>query len=357
MSIYIEGLKKGREIYPGYILTSDFVACANGAFTFAKKDGEEYFVKAFLAPKIPSVKVKISPRVRKKKQEACERFKKNFLGIIATFNKNLDPKKGQLIYPADFREGNTTFLQFSPKIKIAHTDPKEVASYNNDDKLVLLKSLANAISLVHMHGVVHSDIKFENVLIKKTSSGLLSTKIIDFDGSYFEKSPHPPALMHFDQSYMAPELSLYNQNDSSIKNEDLTTKADIFSLGVVLHEYCTGNRPTVRGVKEGEIVYLGDAVNTDTEIIVDEEILGDHLSKIIKSTFNKNYKMRPTANDLFKEISEAHIDLHAVKIKNKVVKPTAKSSVPHVAKSSSKTTKPKIVEPIDGLKIISKKKD
>ncbi len=356
MSAYVEGLKKGIIIEPGYKLITDFEQSANGLFAFAAKGGREYFVKAFSKPKIPRVKG-LSPKLIQKKRAACDNFKNNYLKIIDAFSKNLDLDNGQLNVPIYFCSGGSTFFQFSNKTDIAHTDPNDVARYDKDIKIVLLKSIVNAVSLIHMNKVVHSDLKFDNILIKKTKSGFLTTKIIDFDGSYIDKSPHPTNYLHFDQSYMAPELSLYNQNDSSIKNEDLTTKADIFSLGVVLHEYCTGNRPTVRGVKEGEIVYLGDAVNTDTEIIVDEEILGDHLSKIIKSTFNKNYKMRPTANDLFKEISEAHIDLHAVKIKNKVVKPTAKSSVPHVAKSSSKTTKPKIVEPIDGLKIISKKKD
>ena len=353
MSIYIEGLKKGREIYPGYILTSDFVACANGAFTFAKKDGEEYFIKAFLAPKIPSVELKMSPRVRKKKQEACERFKKNFLGIIATFNKNLDPKKGQLIYPADFREGNTTFFQFSPKIKIAHTDPKEVASYNNNDKLVLLKSLANAVSLVHMHGVVHSDIKFENVLIKKTSSGLLSTKIIDFDGSYFEKSPHPPALMHFDQSYMAPELSLYNQDDPRIKPNDLTVKADIFSLGVLMHEYCTGVRPRVKNMASGDI-YLGDAVNANKELVINEDVLGLNLTNIIKKTLVKDYHQRPSATEILSELNSAHIDLHKVNFTTKPKLST--SSTPTIRPTKKPEPKSTTETSIPGFKIVSKKK-
>ena len=112
MTVYVEGITKGTEIYPGYIVMKDFEQCANGAFTFARKDGEEYFIKAVFAPKVPKPDAKISARVRKKKQDACNKFKKNFLGIIATFNKNLDPKKGQIIYPSDFRQGGSTFLQF-----------------------------------------------------------------------------------------------------------------------------------------------------------------------------------------------------------------------------------------------------
>ncbi len=354
MSIYVEGLTMGREMHPGYTLIKNFEACANGAFTFARKDGEEYFVKAFLAPKVPKPDSKISLRVRKKKQDACNRFKKNFLGIIAAFNKNLDPKKGQLIYPSDFRQGGSTFFQFSPRIKIAHTDPREVAGYDSDIKLALLKSLANAISLVHMHGVVHSDIKFENVLIKKTSSGLLSTKIIDFDGSYFEKSPHPPALMHFDQSYMAPELSFYNQDNDRVQNADMTSKADIFSLGVLMHEYCTGERPRVKNMAPGDI-YLGDAVNANKEIVLNEEAIGTNLANIIKKTLQKDYNERPAATEILRELNSAHIELHKIGHSSRPKsKPTAK--VATTAKSVPKVKKATEEISMSGFKIVSKKK-
>ena len=358
MSAYVEGLKKGIIIEPGYKLVTDFEQSANGLFAFAKKDGKEYFVKAFSKPKIPKA-VGLSPKLIKKKLDACDKFKNNYLRIIDTFNKNLNIEKGQLNVPIYFCSGGSTFFQFSNKTEIAHTNPIEISKYESYIKTVLIKSVINAVSLIHMNKVVHSDLKFDNILVKKTKSGLLTTKIIDFDGSYIEHDPHPTNYLHFDQSYMAPELSLYNQNHKSIKRNDLTTKADIFSLGIVIHEYCTGKRPTVNGTKKGEIVYLGDAVNKGAEIVLDEKILGDQLSKIIKTTLHKDYNMRPTALDLLKEISSAHIDLHKVVIiddKSKK-KSVPRSSVPRVTSSEKRTLKSAPKENIKGLKIISKKKD
>ena len=356
MSAYVEGLKKGIIIEPGYKLITDFEQSANGLFAFASKAGKEYFVKAFSKPKIPKIKG-LSPKLIKKKRAACDKFKNNYLKIIDAFSKNLDLNHGQLNVPVYFCSGGSTFFQFSNKTEIAHTDPIDVAKYDNDIKVVLLKSLVNAVSLIHMNKVVHSDLKFDNILVKKTKSGLLTTKIIDFDGSYIEHAPHPVNFLHFDQSYMAPELSLYNQNDDSIKSNDLTTKADIFSLGVVMHEYCTGRRPEVKGVNDGEIVYLGDAVNAGKEIILDEKVLGGHLSKIINSTFHKDYNMRPTALDLFQELSSAHIDMHKVTYGRKNKKPISKSTVPHhVTIKSKKPTKTVSVKTTEGLNIISKKK-
>ena len=353
MTLNIEGLKKGMVIEPGYKLVSNFEQTANGAFAFANKSGEEYFGKAFLSPKYPKPGLKISAQVKEKKKRACSEFTKNCMGIIAAFSKNLDPKKGQLIFPLDFRQGGSTYFQFTPKIDIAHREPYTVAGYNVDIKLTLLKSLVNAISLIHMHNIVHGDIKFDNVLIKKTKSGLLGAKIIDFDGSYFSKSPHRIELMHSDQLYQAPELSYYAQENPLVTKLDMTTKADIFSLGILMHEYCTGERPRVKNKAPGEI-YLGGAVNSSEEIILQDEVIGPELSKIIKRTLQKEYHLRPSAVDILNELNNAHIELHKINHTSKSETKTTKSPI-HETRSPGKY---KITNeiPISGFKIVSKKK-
>ena len=353
MTLNIEGLKKGMVIEPGYKLISGFEQTANGAFAFALKSGNEYFVKAFLSPKYPKPGLKISARVKKKKERACSEFTKNCIGIIAAFSKNLDPKKGQLIFPLDFRQGGSTYFQFTPKIDIAHREPYIVAGYSVDIKLALLKSLVNAISLIHMHDIVHGDIKFDNVLIKKTKSGFLVAKIIDFDGSYFSKTPHRIELMHSDQLYQAPELTYYSQENPHITKSDMTTKADIFSLGILMHEYCTGERPRVKNKALGEI-YLGGAVNSDEEIILQNETIGPELSKIIKATLQKDYRLRPSAVDILNELNNAHIELHNISHTSKPKVETITSPI-HKTRSTSKYKSTTEIS-ISNFKIVSKKR-
>ena len=360
MGYYVEGAGKGDRI-DDYFLLQDFDQAANGFISFASKGTEKFFIKAFAKPKYPIPGAKVSEKVRQKKLQACERFKNNYENIVKIFRNNLDPKKGQLIFPVEFRRMKSTFLQFSPKIEIAHTSPSEVArEYDLDMKLVLLKSLVNAVNLIHINKIVHGDLKFDNVLIKKTVSKLPTTKIIDFDGSYLSESPHEPQYMHSDQTYMAPELSLYSQKSEAINEKDMTTAADIFSLGIILHEYCSGERPRVKYTEEKKINYLGDAVNLGMKIEINEEIIGENLSKIISEMLSKDYRKRPSAGDVFKEIKSSHIEIHQVKLPIKSEKKATKSAsyfgtTSSVPSSGSKKSK-LVEEPLHGLKIISKKK-
>ena len=146
---------------------------------------------------------------------------------------------------------------------------------------------------------------------------------------------------------MAPELSLYNQKNPIIKNEDLTTQADVFSLGIIFHEYCTGKRPFVSGAKPSELYYLGDAINNDEEIILQDEVLGDHLTKIISHMLAKDSSKRPTVVDVLNDLSSAEISI-------KEIKKTMKKDKVKISDSAVKI--PKINDGLE-FNIISKKKE
>ena len=343
MSAYVEGLKKG-DIFNEYVLMEDFSPSANGFISHAKRDGEDFFIKAFAKPKYPKNAHLMSEKIIRKKKERCQVFQKNFIDMVEVFKENLNQKNGQLIYPVEFHRLDSTYLQISPRIEIAHQTPNELRNYPSEFKVILLKSLTNAITLLHKNNIVHSDLKFDNILIKKTKTSMPVAKIIDFDGSYFTKRPHLPEYMHFDQSYMAPELSLYNQKSPIIKEEDLTTQADVFSLGIIFHEYCTGKRPFVSGAKPNEIYYLGDAINNDEEIILQDNVLGDHLTKIISKMLSKNITDRPSVEDVLNDLNSAEISIKQMKKEIKSKDSKSSHGIPNINDGSS-------------FNIISKKKN
>ena len=157
--------------------------------------------------------------------------------------------------------------------------------------------------MLHDNRVVHSDLKPDNILVKETYAKVLSAKIIDFDGSYISEDPHPKDFLHFDQSYMAPELSLYNQDDENIEKSMMTDKTDIFSLGIIFHEYITGKRPLISGKEHNDIQYIGDALNSDCEVILSTDIIGEKLSGLIRSMIARDYTKRPSATDILGELN------------------------------------------------------
>ena len=76
--------------------------------------------------------------------------------------------------------------------------------------LVLLKTVAHSLRILHDLGIVHSDLKPSNVLIKRTELGY-TTKLIDFDSSYIAGSPPPPEEIVGTINYYSPELLGYIQ--------------------------------------------------------------------------------------------------------------------------------------------------
>ena len=113
------------------------------------------------------------------------------------------------------------------------------------EALSIVPPVCDALQCAHDHGIVHRDIKPENLLIDK--AGVV--KIADFGiakmiaapaaegASGATGAPSSPATMALGTpDYAAPE-----QRDASAATDH---RADIYSLGVVLYEMLTGERPT-----------------------------------------------------------------------------------------------------------------
>ncbi|WAK00441.1 serine/threonine protein kinase [Methylobacter sp. YRD-M1] len=102
-----------------------------------------------------------------------------------------------------------------------------------DEAIQLIKLLARCLDFVHQKGVIHRDIKPENILFRKNGSPVLtdfgvakqlqSDTSLTMDGSAIG-SPH----------YLSPEQA---------EQKPLDARTDIYSLGIILYEMLTGQKP------------------------------------------------------------------------------------------------------------------
>jgi serine/threonine protein kinase len=233
---------KAGDVVNGYTILEDFrvVGAGLSKWTFAAKDGREYFIKEFLSPTYPDEHAPGSAQTKMRKRRRCAAFERHQRRIQAAL-ASVSGIGGNLIVTLDFFRWGAKYYKVTEKVEVAGLSPADVASLSLQDQLVLLKTVAHSLKILHDRGIVHGDLKPSNVLIKRTELGY-TTKLIDFDNAYLAGEPPPPDEIVGTMNYYAPELVGYIQEAGTAAHE-LTQKADIFALGLIYAEYLTGAPP------------------------------------------------------------------------------------------------------------------
>jgi serine/threonine protein kinase len=247
---------KAGDVINGYTILEDFrvVGAGLSKWTFAARDGREYFIKEFLSPTWPDEHAPGSAQTKMRKRQRCAAFERHHRRIQEALAA-VSGVGGNLIVTLDFFRWGAKYYKVTEKVEVSGLEPADVAALAFPDQLVLLKTVAHSLRILHDRGIVHGDLKPSNVLIKRTELGY-TTKLIDFDNAYLAGEPPPPEEIVGTMNYYSPELVGYIQETGTAAAE-LTQQADIFALGLIYAEYLSGALP---GFDAGSYQYAGVAV-------------------------------------------------------------------------------------------------
>lgn len=229
------------DVLNGYRLLDDFrvVGAGLSEWSFAERGGRDFFIKRFLSPTYPEADAPGSERIKAKKRARCAAFEAHHRGIQAAMAP-LTTYGGNLIATLDFFRIGAKYYKVTEKVDVAGLQTRDIAALDFPVQLVLLKTVAHSLKILHDLRIVHSDLKPSNVLVKRTELGY-TTKLIDFDSSYIAGNPPPPEEIVGTMNYYSPELVRYIQGSAA--PGELTEASDIFALGLIYAEYLTGAMP------------------------------------------------------------------------------------------------------------------
>lgn len=276
----------------GYLLTDELTTVNAGMcrWGFAQKEGHEYFIKEFLSPKYPLDESKLGPELTKKMRDSAESF---YIKKCCFYNSLSRCRNGNNMIILDFFRNGAKYYAVSDKVGGNTLTVSDVAKMPDEYKYTLVRSILYSISKLHEVGIVHSDLRPENIIIKTTYSGYCTAKVIDFDSGFFEADN--PDRIEGSQNYFSPE-AIQKMNHNGIR---VTTKADVWALGLLIHQYWCGRMP----MYSEEFHYAGEAIINGGELIIEKSIPLD-IRRLIERMLAKEPDNRPTVKEAWESLRE-----------------------------------------------------
>lgn len=110
-------------------------------------------------------------------------------------------------------------------------------------RLKLFASVCDAIQHAHSKGIIHRDIKPSNILVEVGESQDPIPKVIDFGISKAMGQRLTEKTLFTEHGQLIGTPEYMSPEQAEMGGEDIDTRSDVYSLGVLLYELLTGERP------------------------------------------------------------------------------------------------------------------
>lgn len=210
---------------------------------------------------------------------------------------------------------------------------------NYKEALMMMKQLCSAIMEAHRNGIIHRDIKSQNVLIKDDGT----VKVVDFgialanNAMQITSEDSVLGSVH----YMAPEIA---------KGEVANMQSDIYSLGIVFYEMLTGSLP-FNG--DGAVQVVLNCIKTPMPSVcsydhnIPQSIENIILKATAKNSLNRYQNVAMMLKDINECLNEKHLGDKKIKFEYSEDISVKKETV-----NSTKTDKKKKIDFSNYLSVV-----
>ncbi len=211
-----------------------------GPYKLLEQIGEGGFGVVFMAEQLEPIHRKVALKVIKPGMDTKE--------VIARFEAErqalaiMDHPNIAKVLDAGQTAGGRPYFVMDLVKGLAITDYCDQARLTARERLLLFVDVCQAVQHAHQKSIIHRDIKPSNVLVTMNDGSPL-VKVIDFGiaKALSERLTEKTLFTGFAKMlgsplYMSPEQAAFSNND-------VDTRTDIYSLGVLLYELLTGTTP------------------------------------------------------------------------------------------------------------------
>src|SRR5437762_13550043 len=256
--------------------------------------------------------------------DAVLRHFRNERQILASFDH---PNIARLFDGGTTADGLPYFvMEYVEGLRIAQYCDRHHLSIN--ERLQLFRQVCAAVSYAHRHTVIHRDIKPSNILV--TSDG--TPKLLDFGiakilqpGGEAEPFATMTGLRLMTPEYASPE---------QVREQPLAIATDVYSLGVVLYQLLTGQKPyhlktgtpeqISRAIIEQEPPRPSTALTGSTSVnpqsaIQNSKLLRGDLDNIVLMALRKETERRYQSVEQFSEDIRRHLEALPVRARKETL--------------------------------------
>ena len=131
-------------------------------------------------------------------------------------------------------------MEYVPGIPItAHCDSHRMS---NHERLQLFLQVCEGVQHAHDNGIIHRDLKPSNILVA-IKDGVAAPKIIDFGVAKATSQPLTERTVYTRIGSMIGTPEYMSPEQAGVTSQDVDTRTDVYSLGVILYELLAGSLP------------------------------------------------------------------------------------------------------------------
>jgi serine/threonine protein kinase len=167
------------------------------------------------------------------------------------------------------------------------------------------RQLARALSALADVGIVHRDIKPDNVMLHRSKYGIMLVKLVDFGVAKRSKWQAPVSLTLQGELVGTPQYMAAEQ----LRGEEVDTRTDIYAVAAVLYEALTGRPPhESTNFSDYLVAALSNAVRPIRELRPD---CPPELERIILRALERDRALRhDTPEQLLEELNACKLKLN-----------------------------------------------